>query len=106
MITNVNGNVMIPKSESNGHVTVEIYESAAIMDSYLATPTPEEEPERLSVYIGTKFQDAQQLVTTLDGLTLAAKLQKVLEAVVVDVLADNFKLLIRTKFEASDWSAV
>jgi hypothetical protein len=106
MITNVNGNVMIPKSESNGHVTVEIYESAAIMDSYLATPTPEEEPERLSVYIGTKFQEAQEIITSLDGLTLADKLQSVLETVVIVVLADNFKVLQRTKFEDSDWSIV
>jgi len=103
MIVNAKGNVLVPKSESNGHVSVEIFESAAIMAKHVATPMPETEPDRLSMYVGTKYTDAQEGVVDLGGLTLKEKLQAILEQVVVALLKENYKNLPRTKFENSDW---
>lgn len=103
MITNTQGNILIPKFNGNGHVTVEIYESEVAMLAHIASPTPATEPDRSGIYIGTKFEDAQKAITSLGGLTLSAKLEAVLEDVVIAALKENYRLLPRTKFDESDW---
>lgn len=100
------GNYMIVKEVSNGHVTIEIYKDEASVELYKTNPIPELEPMRSNIYIGTKFTDAQKIITSLDGKTLAEKNQSVLEQVVMDALVENYSILPRIKFEESDWILV
>lgn len=103
MLINNVGNILIPKEENNGHVTVEIYESEAIMKAHLASPKPETEPDRSGLYIGNKLKEAKAVITSLDGMTMAEKEQEVLEELLEVELKANYKLLQRTKFDVSDW---
>lgn len=105
-LTNGVGNYMVAKSISNGHVALEIYKDETSFQAYKTEPTAENEPMRSNIYIGTKFDDVQKTVTSLDGLTLAERLQKLLEEVLVQALAENYSILPRSKFEQSDWTVI
>jgi hypothetical protein len=103
MLVNDKGNVMIPKDENNGHVSIEIYETVTTMQAHSTNPTIETEPDRSGLYIGTKLKDAKATITSLDGMTMAEKELEVLEELLVTELQLNYKLLQRTKFDVSDW---
>ena len=105
-LTNTRGNYMVIKSENQGRIVLDIYESKATYESHTTTPVEETIPDTTTIHVGNVIDLKKEETTSLEGMNLSERETDLMYDVLVEFFQTNPKLIPKTKFDQSDWTRV